>query len=56
MNLKDKRVLITGATGGIGYALCLSLVEAGCNLVLIGRNRQKIQQLIEQLPKTSNYL
>jgi len=56
MNLKDKRVLITGATGGIGYALCLSLVEAGCNLILVGRNRQKIQQLIEQLPKTSNYL
>ena len=56
MKLKDKRVLITGATGGIGHALCRSLVSAGCHLILVGRTQSKLDQLIEQLPQTSNYL
>lgn len=56
MQLNDKRVLLTGATGGIGHALCLSLVKAGCHLILVGRCQEKLDQLIEQLPASSNYL
>ncbi|MEH6451992.1 MAG: SDR family oxidoreductase [Psychromonas sp.] len=56
MNLKHKRVLLTGATGGIGQALCHQLVAAGCHLILVGRSQTKLDQLIEQLPDKSNYL
>ncbi len=56
MKLKDKRVLLTGATGGIGRALCLTLVEAGCHLILVGRDQAKLDQLIDELPQSSNYL
>lgn len=56
MKLNNKRVLITGATGGIGNALCFALVEAGCHLIVVGRKQHKLNQLIKQLPETSNYL
>lgn len=56
MKLKNKRVLLTGATGGIGRALSLALVEAGCNLILVGREQSKLDQLINDLPQSSNYL
>ncbi|ABM02792.1 short-chain dehydrogenase/reductase SDR [Psychromonas ingrahamii 37] len=56
MKLKDKRVLLTGATGGIGRALSLALVEAGCHLILVGREQAKLDQLIDDLPHSSNYL
>jgi len=56
MQLNNKRVLLTGATGGIGHALCLSLVEVGCHLILVGRNQELLTQLIQQLPSTGDYL
>jgi short-subunit dehydrogenase len=56
MQLKNKRVLLTGATGGIGHALCLRLTEAGCHLILVGRNQDMLTQLIQQLPSKGDYL
>lgn len=56
MKLKNKRVLITGATGGIGKALCFALAQAGCHLIVVGRKQHTLNQLIEQLPESSNYL
>ena len=48
-NHKSKTALITGATGGIGSELCMCLARDQINLVLVARNRQKLQQLSEQL-------
>ena len=33
-NLKNKKVLITGAAGGIGRALCSKFIENGCIFIM----------------------
>ncbi len=47
MNLSftDKVALITGATSGIGEATAKALAELKCNLMLTGRNEQKLGNL-----------
>jgi len=34
--LKDRRALVTGSTGGLGYAIAARLAEAGCKVMLHG--------------------
>ncbi|PKG38527.1 SDR family oxidoreductase [Psychromonas sp. Urea-02u-13] len=45
MQLQQKTILLTGATGGIGSAMAKALAQAGCYLVLIGRDQSKLEQL-----------
>lgn len=42
MNLKNKRILLTGATGGVGRLLAKSLAEKGAVMMLVGRNTNKL--------------
>lgn len=44
----DKRMLIFGATGGIGQALARELANRGAKLFLLGRNPSKLQALAEE--------
>jgi short-subunit dehydrogenase len=46
-------VLLTGATGGIGQAISRLLFNSGANIILVGRNNEKLTQLKEKL-LTSN--
>ena len=42
MNLKDKKVLITGATGGIGNCLVKKFYQEGANILASGTNEDKL--------------
>ena len=42
--LNGRRALVTGSSGGIGFALARALGQAGAHLVLNGRNAGKLQQ------------
>ena len=44
-NLKNKKVLITGAAGGIGSALCSKFIENGCVLICTSTNNDKLDKL-----------
>ena len=44
-----RTAVITGAAGGIGEALCKKMAAYGMNLVITGRNRQKLHALAEEL-------
>ena len=45
MNLKNKKVLITGATGGIGNFLVKKFDELGSEIVATGTNEEKLSNL-----------
>ena len=48
-NLSGKRVLITGAAGGIGKELSKSFLEVGANIILSGTNTNRLQSLKDDL-------
>ncbi len=47
--LDGKTVLVTGASGAIGHALCLALAKRGCALGLLGRRAEKLAELRRRL-------
>ena len=50
MNLKDKKVLITGATGGIGNSLIEKFNNLGSSIIATGTNEEKLNNLKEKYP------
>ncbi|WP_291259383.1 SDR family oxidoreductase [Fusobacterium sp.] len=46
------RVLITGATGGIGEALIKLFISKGYEIIAIGRNRKRLDELEKKFPKS----
>ena len=51
MNLKNKKILITGATGGIGNCLVDKFNSFDCQILATGTNQLKLQELKEKFPK-----
>lgn len=49
MQLKNKRILLTGATGGIGIHIALLLARKGAQLALVGRNVSKLEELANDI-------
>ena len=51
--LKDKKALITGATGGLGEAIARALVQNGANLAISGTRIERLKGLAEELGATA---
>jgi 3-oxoacyl-[acyl-carrier protein] reductase len=49
MNINDAKVIITGATSGIGYETAKVLKKHGAQVVISGRNDAKLQKAIKEL-------
>lgn len=45
IDLKGKKVLVTGASGGIGKAIAIELSSNGADLCLTGRNKSELESL-----------
>lgn len=52
MNVKGKVALVTGASGGIGYATAKLLAGKGAQLALVARSKDKLEQLAKELPNS----
>jgi 3-oxoacyl-[acyl-carrier protein] reductase len=50
-DLKDKRIIITGATGGIGNSIVDKLYEHGANILASGTRIEKLEQLKNKFEK-----
>ncbi len=51
MRLKNKVVIVTGASKGIGEAVSLALASEGANLVLASRNIKKEDRVVKEIEK-----
>ena len=51
MNLKSKKILITGATGGIGNCLVEKFYNFGSLIIATGTNEEKLVNLKKKFPK-----
>ena len=47
--LRDKVVLVTGASGGIGEAIAVEFARGGAVVVISSRNEEKLQALARRL-------
>ncbi len=47
--MKDKVVIITGASSGIGKALAYELASRGASVVLAARSKDKLEELVKEL-------
>jgi NADP-dependent 3-hydroxy acid dehydrogenase YdfG len=54
MSLKNKTVLLTGASKGIGKALALKLAENSVNLGLVARSEKELSDLKSEIEKTGS--
>src|SRR5882724_10639152 len=45
----DKTIVVTGATGGLGFEMALALAKAGADVILTGRDDGKGQSAIEEI-------
>lgn len=50
-NLKGKVVLITGANSGLGKACAVAFYQAGCKVILAGRNKGELDKVREEITK-----
>ena len=46
------RAIVTGASRGIGRALCVALASRGTRLGLMARGKERIEELVAQLPES----
>ena len=52
INLKNKKILITGATGGIGKNIVEKFNSLGAKIVASGTNEEKLKSLKEKFHLT----
>ena len=48
--MQGKRIIVVGAGSGIGKGIALAAQEAGAEVVLVGRSREKLDAVIAGLP------
>lgn len=53
--LNNKNALVCGSTQGIGKATAIALANEGVNITLVARNREKLKEVLAELPQHRNH-
>ena len=51
--IKGNKAIVTGASRGIGFAIAKELVNAGCSVVITGRNEKTLKVAAEKIGETA---
>lgn len=54
--ISNKKILVTGATSGIGLALCEFLLNSKCQVIAVGRNPTKMNRLESQFKNSIKFV
>jgi 3-oxoacyl-[acyl-carrier protein] reductase len=49
MNLKDKNIILTGGSSGIGKATAIALINKGAKVLITGRNKEKLEKVAAEI-------
>src|SRR5208282_4597991 len=49
LNLKDRRVVVTGASHGIGFGIARGFVDEGARVAITGRNLTRLKKAVSEL-------
>jgi 3-oxoacyl-[acyl-carrier protein] reductase len=55
-SLAGKTVAVTGATGGIGFAIASRFAQEGANVILGGRNESKLRDALHKIQAVKPWL
>lgn len=50
-NLDNKNIMITGASSGIGKQCAITFSQFGANIILVARNKERLEQTFNKLKK-----
>lgn len=54
--LKDKNIVITGGSRGIGYAMASKFISEGANVIITGRNEHDLMDAVQKLGSKAQYI
>jgi len=54
LNLINKNIIVTGASSGIGRQCAINFSQLGANVILVARNKEKLEQTFNKLNKGSH--
>lgn len=55
-SLEEKTILVTGASSGIGKSIAIECSKMGANLIITGRNHDRLNETFQQLTGESNQM
>ncbi len=53
MDFKDKVVVITGGSSGVGKSIALQLIKEKCKVIIIGKTKEKVSDTLKELKTIS---
>ena len=54
-NLENKKIIITGASGGIGNSIVQKLYDNGAHILASGTKIEKLEELKKKISKHKNF-
>ncbi len=56
MEVKGRKVLVTGGSAGIGREIALQLAQKGATVLIVGRDLQRLEEAVAKFPQAINAL